>query len=108
MRILRPVGLAAAALTTVALAAGPASAHDCIQTQKNPDSGGIIGTYDVLTDTFTPSGQPGNAGLIAVRLPDGSVIVSFSHGPASHDGVVPGAKDCDGKGLDSFEACMGI
>lgn len=98
--VLAPSGAA------VVVSAGPALAHDCIQTQKDPASGGVVGTYYVATDTFVPSGQPGNAGFIAVAFPDGHTVVSFAHG--GPEGVVPGAKNCDGKGLDSFTACLGL
>jgi hypothetical protein len=109
MRLIRSAGAIAGALATVALAAGPASAHDCINTQKPADTGGIAGTYYIATDTFVPSDQPGNAAFVLVVLPDGSSVLSYSHsGGAIHDYVIPGAKGCDGKGLDNAEACFGL
>jgi hypothetical protein len=106
MFLLRCAGIATGALASLALAAGPAAAHDCIQTQKNADSGGVVGTYYIATDTFVPSGQS-HGGFLAVVFPDGTTIVSFNNPPAMQGYVVPGAKGCDGKGLDSGEACFG-
>jgi len=85
----------------------PASAHDCVNTQR-AGKGGIVGTYDVATDTFTPSGAKGNPAFVKIVLPDGSSTYLFVHsgGPAN-DGVVPGAKNCDGKGLDLLSLCFG-
>jgi hypothetical protein len=105
MRLGRVVAGAALAGSVLLGGAGTAWAHDCINTQRS-GTGGVVGTYDVATDTFTPSGQPGNGGFVQIALPDGSVAYVFSHsGGAKHDYVVPGAKNCDGKGLDTFEAC---
>ncbi|TCJ30416.1 hypothetical protein [Nocardioides jejuensis] len=106
MFLIRCAGLATGAVAALALAAGPAAAHDCIQTQKDPSGGGVAGTYYIATDTFVPNGQA-HGGFIAVVFPDGTTIVSFNHPPAMNDYVVPGAKGCDGKGLDSGEACFG-
>ncbi|MDO7867648.1 hypothetical protein [Nocardioides jiangxiensis] len=107
MFLIRCAGLAAGALASVALAAGPAAAHDCIQTQKDPTSGGVVGTYYIATDTFVPSAQFPHGGFVAVVFPDGTTITSFNNAPAMQGYVVPGAKGCDGKGLDSGEACFG-
>ena len=99
--------IAGVALTGAALVggAGTAWAHECINTQRS-GTGGVVGTYDPATDTFTPSGQPGNGAFVQIALPDGSVAYVFAHsGGEKHDYVVPGAKNCDGKGLDKFGAC---
>lgn len=103
--------LAATAVVTgvvVLSGASSASAHDCFNTQKAAGSGGTVGTYDVATDTFTPSGAPGNPAFVEIVFPDGSSGFLFIHSASAvHDYVIPGAKNCDGKGLDNFEACFG-
>lgn len=94
------------ALAMVIGSSGAAFAHDCINTQRSGE-GGVAGTIDVATGVFTPSGAPGNPAFVKVVLPDGSVVYGFEHsGGAKHGYVVPGAKDCDGKGLDSAAACF--
>ncbi len=91
----------------VAVGAGPAAAHDCINTQRS-GNGGIVGTYTVATDRFVPSHAPGNPAFVKIVVPDGSTVYLFVHsGGARHDYVVPGAKNCDGKGLDNLEVCFG-
>ncbi len=84
---------------------GSAMAHDCFNTQKAAGSGGTVGTYDEASDTFTPSGK--NGAFVEIVFMDGTSGFVFIHSAAGNDGVVPGAKNCDGKGLDSFTACMG-
>ncbi len=102
--------LAAGALVTalaVVGSAGSAWAHSCFNTQRS-GTGGTAGTYYVATDTFIESGQRGNPAFVRVVFPDGSAGYVFIHSAGEiHDYVVPGAKDCDGKGLDNFEACFG-
>ena len=95
------------ALALVVGSSGAASAHDCFNTQRSGE-GGVAGTIDVITGVFTPSGAPGNPAFVKVILPDGSMVYGFEHsaGP-NHDYVVPGAKNCDGKGLDLGSACFG-
>jgi hypothetical protein len=91
----------------VVLTAGPALAHDCYNTQKAAGSRGSVGTYTVATDTFVPSGATGNPAFVEIVFPDGRSAFLFVHsGGEKNDHVVPGAKDCDGKGLDAFSACM--
>ncbi len=91
----------------VVATAGPALAHDCINTQRS-GSGGIVGTYEIATDTFTPSGAPGQPAFVKIVFPDGSTAYLFVHsGGAVHDYVVPGAMNCDGKGLDNLDVCFG-
>ena len=90
-----------------ALSAAPALAHECFNTQKKAGSGGTVGVYDIATDTFTPTGAKGNPTFVEVRFPDGSSGFVFIHNAAGKDGVIGGAKDCDGKGLDNFTACFG-
>ena len=106
MKLVRSAGIVVGALATLALAAGPASAHDCFNTQKAAGSGGVAGTYVVATNTFTPSGAPGNPVFVEVIFPDGSSGFGYGHAAGPH-GVIPAARDCDGKGIDSFEACFG-
>lgn len=108
MQLRRMVTVAVVGGFLVVGGSGPAFAHDCTNTQKPVDSAGIAGTYNIATDTFTPNGSPGNPGFVLLVFPDGSTYLTFSHsGGAKHDYVVPGAKNCDGKGLDSLEACFG-
>lgn len=82
-------------------------ARSCFNTQRS-GTGGTVGTFDVATDTFTPSGQKGNPAFVRVVFPDGSAGYLFIHSAGEvHEYVIPGARDCDGKGLDNFEACFG-
>lgn len=106
MPVTRIFAVAVGAVATIALAAPPASAHECFNTQKSPGSGGYWATYDVASDTFTPNPDAkGNPTFIRVVFPDGSEVYGFSH--SGFEGVVGGAKDCDGKGLDNAEECFG-
>ncbi|MGA8987731.1 hypothetical protein [Aeromicrobium sp.] len=71
-----------------------------------PRTWNVLGTGDYshgskapwTLDTFTPSGAPGNPV---------SVEILFIHAAKGRRGVLPGAKNCDGKGLDNFEARLG-
>ena len=108
MRLRRPIAIAVITGAFVLGGASSASAFDCFNTQKAAGSGGTVGTYDVATDTFTESGAPGNPVFVEIVFPDGSSNFLFIHAAGEANGyVVPGAKDCDGKGLDNFESCMG-
>jgi hypothetical protein len=107
--------IAGACSVSLALGAtAPAFAFDC-SVAKKPPTAGAVGTVDVTTGEFTPlKNNPGtddkvHGGFIA--LTDGTNSTStFAHAP---DGVLPptregGVQDnCDGKGLDSIEACFG-
>lgn len=100
--------------TSVALVlAVPAFAFDC-SVAKKPATAGAVGIVDA-SDNFTPlKPNPGteeqpHGGFIAFT--DGTITVStFLHAP---EGVLPpvrsgGPQDnCDGKGLESLEACFG-
>ena len=100
---------AGAVVTAIAVvgSGGAAFAHTCYNTQRS-GTGGTVGTYTVATDTFTPSGTKGNPAFVRIVFPDGSAGYVFIHSAGEvNDYVVPGAKDCDGKGLDNFEACFG-
>ncbi len=104
----RAVTTTGATIGALALFTGPALAHECFNTQKRAGSGGTVGTYDVESDTFTPSGTKGNPAFVEIVFPDGSSGFVFIHSASEVNGfVIPGAKDCDGKGLDNFSACFG-
>ncbi len=106
MRLGRIGTVLAATGLAVVVSAGPALAHVCFNTQKPAGSGGSVGTYYVATGQFVPSGQPGQPTFVEVVFPDGQSGFSFLHS-GGKDGVVNGAKDCDGKGLDNFMVCIG-
>ncbi len=106
MRLGRIGTVLAATGLAVVVSAGPALAHECFNTQKAAGSGGTVGTYYFATDTFVPSGQPGQPTFVEVVFPDGHSVFLFLHS-GGEDGVVNGAKDCDGKGLDNFKVCIG-
>lgn len=105
-KLARAATTVAAVPVFIALSAAPALAHDCFNTQKKAGSGGTVGVYDVATDTFTPSGTKGNPTFVEIRFPNGSSGFLFLHNAKGNDGVIPGAKDCDGKGLDNFVHCF--
>lgn len=101
------------AVSILATTAGAALAADCVVANK-PDGAGVAATFEVTTHTLTvtrstPNGQiAGGFGTVTVNgIP---ITDSFVHAP---DGVLPPTReggpayDCDGKGLDSIEACMG-
>ncbi len=107
MRLRRFAAGAVVAGVAVVGSGGSAWAHTCFNTQRS-GTGGTVGTYDVASDTFTPSGQKGNPTFVRVVFPDGSAGYVFLHsGGELHDYVVPGAKDCNNKGLDNFDVCFG-
>ncbi len=107
MRLNRLAAGAVVAGLAVVGSTGSAWAQMCFNTQRS-GTGGTVGTYYVATDTFEPSGQKGNPAFVRVVFPDGSAGYVFVHSAGEvNDNVVPGARDCDGKGLDNFEACFG-
>jgi hypothetical protein len=88
-------------------------AFDCLNPNK-PTGAGSVGTVDLNTGEFTP-GKP-NPGTEDqphggfVTLTDGEFSAdTYLHAP---DGVLPPVREggphnnCDGKGLDSAEACF--
>jgi hypothetical protein len=95
-------------------AAPAAYAFDCTVAKK-PAGAGSVGVVDVTTGEFTPTkNNPGteqqsHGGFIT--LTDGAQFTTstFVHAP---QGVLPPARpggsqaNCDGKGLDSLEACF--
>jgi hypothetical protein len=102
-------------VTTVALVlAVPAFGFNC-SVAKKPPTAGAVGIVDITTDEFTPlKRNPGteerpHGGFVA--LTDGASFTAstFLHAP---DGVLPPARpggsqdNCDGKGIDSLEACF--
>ena len=107
-----PILLAITALALVL--AVPASAFDC-SVAKKPPLAGAVGVVDTSTGEFTPlKPNPGteeqpHGGFVALQF--GEMTTStFLHAPG---GVLPpvrsgGPQDnCDGKGLDSIEECLG-
>jgi hypothetical protein len=109
-RFLALAGVAAIALVV----AVPAQAFDC-SVAKKPATAGAAGIVDESTGDFTPlKPNPGTEDKIHggfVAFTDGTNTAStFVHAP---DGVLPPVREggpqdnCDGKGLDSLEACFG-
>ena len=106
--LVRLIAVCCAAALALGLAVPAAFAFDCSVANK-PAQAGAVGTVDSNGD-FTPSKpNPGtqdqpHGGFVAFS--DGTS--TFVHAP---DGVLPpvrpgGPQDnCDGKGLDSLEAC---
>jgi hypothetical protein len=96
------------------LFAVPASAFDC-SVAKKPPLAGAVGVVDTATEEFTPTKpNPGtdehpHGGFVALTFGDFTTS-TFLHAPG---GVLPpvrsgGPQDnCDGKGLDSIEECLG-
>jgi hypothetical protein len=104
-------------LVTIVLAlalAVPALAFDCAVAKK-PPLAGAVGVVDTSTEEFTPTKpNPGteeqpHGGFVALQFGEFTTS-TFLHAP---DGVLPpvrpgGPQDnCDGKGLDSIEECLG-
>jgi hypothetical protein len=102
------VFLAAAMMLTM-MSAAPAFAHHCTNASKEAGAGSI-GTYNVVTESFTPSKSGGGA---FITFTDGS---TFSYDVYQHhtlpDGALaagPGGDDeCDGQGIDDAFDCLGI
>lgn len=109
----------AAGAMALVVAAGSASAHYCTPANK-ADGAGSVGTYDISTGTFTPGKRlmPGfnpdtgavNGGF--VTFTDGTVSFDFFMHQTLPEGALasgPGGDDhCDGQGVDSALACLGI
>ena len=92
----------------------PANAFDCTVAKK-PARAGAVGVVDITTDEFTPlKKNPGTEerphGAFVALEGDGVSTSTFLHAP---QGVMPPVReggsqnDCDGKGLDSIEQCLG-
>ncbi len=104
--------MAASAMTTALVigAAAPAFAHDCINVSAKTTHASV-GTYDVATDTFTPSDAPGNKPFVTIDATGvgGGTFLLYVH-PAGPHGVLPAAEHsttCDSHGVTSVEACFG-
>ncbi|MEY2514577.1 MAG: hypothetical protein QOJ89_1935 [bacterium] len=105
----------ACALALVLGPVAPAVAFDCTVAKK-PAGAGSIGTYNFVTDEFTPSkSNPGDdekshGGFVTVTDGGDYSADTFVHAP---QGVLPPAREggsqhnCDGKGIDSLEVCSG-
>ncbi len=103
--------LTATAATALALVVGSSSAfaHYCTNVSKQAGAGSI-GTYNVVTESFTPAKKGGGA---FVTITDRQ---SFSYDVFMHnllpDGALaagPGGDDmCDGQGIDNALDCLGI
>ncbi len=99
----------AATMMVVLSAASPALAHYCTNVSKKAGAGSI-GTYNVVTESFTPAKKGGGA---FITFTDGS---TFSYDIYFHrtlpDGALaagPGGDDeCDGQGVDDALDCLGI
>jgi hypothetical protein len=93
---------------------GTAYAFDCAVAKK-PATAGAVGVVDTSTGEFTPlKKNPGteeraHGGFVALEFGD-TTTSTFLHAP---DGVLPPTREggvqanCDGKGLESIEACLG-
>lgn len=98
-----------AAMVLTMMVAAPAFAHQCTNVSKKSGAGSI-GTYNVVTETFTPSKSGGGA---FITFTDGS---TFSYDVYLHDTLPEGAlaagpggdDECDGKAVDNALVCLGI
>jgi ABC-type transport system substrate-binding protein len=94
----------AAAMMMMVMSAAPAFAHQCTNVSKQAGAGSI-GTYNIVTDTFTPTKDHGGF----VTLTDGSTSYDvFIHRtlPEGARASGPGDSLCDGVGVDDVEACL--
>ena len=108
----RKVIAATAAFALAFSATAPVYAFDCTPAKK-PTKAGAVGVVDINTGEFTPTKKnPGTEDKIHggfVNLDNGETTEStFAHAP---QGVLPPVREggphnnCDGKGLDSLDAC---
>ena len=104
--------LTTAGMTTVVVlgAASPAFAHDCLNVSAKTTHASV-GTYNVATDTFTPSGAPGNKPFVTIDATGvgGGTYLLYAH-PAGPHGVLPAATHstvCKSHGVTSIDACFG-
>ncbi len=106
------VCLAAVMMLTV-MAAAPAFAHHCTNVSKKAGAGSI-GTYNVVTESFTPAKKPSGKG-------ENGGFITFTDGRFSYDVYLhrtlpegalaagPGGDDqCDGQAVDDVLDCLGI
>jgi hypothetical protein len=111
---LRLSALSGAVLLALALAV-PAQAFDCTVAKKPPRAGSV-GVVDITTGEFTPTkSNPGteekpHGGFVVLTDGDEITTSTFLHAP---QGVLPPVREggsqnnCDGKGLESLEQCLG-
>ncbi|HET9288849.1 MAG TPA: hypothetical protein VFO26_14945 [Gaiella sp.] len=97
------------------VAAPAALAFDCTVAKK-PASAGAVGVVDITTGEFTPTkSNPGteekpHGGFVVLTDGESVTTSTFLHAP---QGVLPPVREggsqanCDGKGLDSLEVCLG-
>ena len=107
MKLFVATGIAAA---TVIGGAAPEFAGDCINVSAKTTNASA-GTYDVATDTFTPSDAPGNKPFVTIDATGvgGGTFLLYVH-PAGPHGVLPAAENnttCDAHGVTSIENCFG-
>jgi hypothetical protein len=100
---------AAISIGVVAASAAPAFAHDCFNaSKKNADAanGGTVTITPPNGFSFTPSGHPGNPAFATVTVTGAGTFENVFAHPAGPHGVLPSADNCDGKGIDSIDACL--
>ena len=97
-----------AVVVAVSLSASPAFAHYCTNANKKAGAGSI-GTYNVVTETFTPA-KKGGGGF--VTFTDGTFSYDLYNNNTLPEGALaagPGGDDqCDGRGVDNALVCLGI
>ena len=104
----RIVALAGAVALSITLTTSSALAHYCTPVNKQAGAGSI-GTYNVVTESFTPN-QRGGA---FITVTDGA---TFSYDVYRRDVLPEGAlaagsggdDQCDGQGVDNALVCLGI
>jgi hypothetical protein len=96
------------ALMLTAFFATSAFAHYCTNPNKKAGAGSI-GTYNVVTETFEQN-QPNGAFITFTDEATFSVDIYIHQTlPAGALAAGPGGDDqCDGLGIDSFLACIGV
>ncbi len=105
--------LVAALMMLTVMAAAPAFAHYCTNVSKKAGAGSV-GTYNVVTESFTPAKKPAGKG-------ENGGFITFTDGSFSYDiylhqtlpegalAAGPGGDDqCDGQAVDNALACLGI
>jgi hypothetical protein len=100
---------AAISIGVVAASAAPAFGHDCFNASKqNADAanGGTVVITPPNGFSFTPSGHAGNPAFATVTVTGAGTFENVFAHPAGPHGVLPSADDCDGKGIDSIDACL--
>ena len=107
--------LAAAALA-LSIGTSSAFAHYCTNASKQAGAGSV-GTYNVVTETFTPSKRlhprfPNKVNGGFVTFTDGTHTFDIYMHQTLPEGALaagPGGDDqCDGQAIDSVLACLGI